>query len=152
MTRRSGGLERGIGVEPTVVRAGEEPSVAAEIWRRSEGPRDGLIGQFADGLSNHLIAELDDREFLIAMRNRLRHLEQERSAPGPWRRPRRLLIRESEKTRMAGYDIKRLLSLGGEEPQAGLRDRRYHLLSYDDLRRMVTQAEALVCAGTGTPE
>ncbi|NNG04054.1 MAG: hypothetical protein HKM95_08130 [Inquilinus sp.] len=145
MTRRSGDR----GPEPTVVRPGEEPPAAAELWNRLPAmhPLLGeyiILRQIGAGLANYLIAELDDREFLIVMRNRLRHLRQERSAPAFWRRLRRLIIRESEQTRTAGYDIKRLLAMAGQEPPEGLKDRDFALLAYDQLSRMTAAAKAAI--------
>ena len=84
---------------------------------------------------------LEDEAFLISMRNRLRILERERAAPAFWRRFKSLLFGRAESNEIAGFELKRLKRLAGEEPLENLPDYARVELSYEELLRFVTAGE-----------
>ena len=128
--------------EPMVVRPGEEPSWAEEMLENAGDPREPLSHRLAVRLHGQLSAGLEDEAFLISMRNRLRMLDRERSAPAFWRRIKGLLFGAPEKNEVTGFELKRLKRMAGEMPPDPLPDNRYVDLPYEELRRLVAAGEA----------
>lgn len=136
--------------EPTVVRTNEEKSWAEEMLEQAGDPREPLSHKLASRLHGQLSASLEDQAFLISMRNRLRMLDRERSAPAFWRRFKALLFGAAERNEVTGFELKRLKRLAGETPPESLSDYRYVDLPYDELNRLVTAGEAATEASTPT--
>ena len=134
--------------EPAVVRSGEEQPSAVDRWRQLSRPRNRILQRFADGFSEELVGSMDDAAFLVMMRNRLLSMKSPASTAWPWLR--RLFGRREVTTRMAGFEIKRLLRMAGQPPPEGLDDRGYAPVSYGQLQRMVAAAEAAT-GGAGDP-
>lgn len=125
--------------EPTVVRPHEEPSWAEEMLEEAGDPREPLSHSFAVRLHGQLSAGLGDEAYLISMRNRLRMLDRERSAPAYRRRFKALLFGSSEDNQITGFELKRL---AGEEPPDSMPDHGYVDLPYEELLRLVSAGEA----------
>ncbi len=123
------------------MRSGEEPSWAEEMPEKAGDPREPLSHKLAVRLHGQLSASLEDEAFLISMRNRLRMLERERSAPAFWRRIKGLLFGSPEKNEVTGFELKRLKRLAGEMPPDSLPDYGYVDLPYEELRRLVAAGE-----------
>ena len=128
--------------EPSVVRPHEERSWAEDLLERERDP--GRTGNYGFGVRLHgqLMGALEDEAFLVSMRNRLRILERDRSAPAFWRRFKSLLFGAAESNEIAGFELKRLKRLAGEEPPEDLPDYVQVDLSYEELLRLVTAGEA----------
>lgn len=136
--------------EPSVVRPHEERSWAEEVLGEPGDPREPLSHRFAARLHGQLSAGLGDEAFLISMRNRLRFLERERSAPAFWRKFKSALFGSAENNEVAGFELKRLQRLAGEEPAEDLPDYAQVDLPYEDLLRLVTAGEQAVVRAAAT--
>ena len=127
---------------PVVRRRGDERSWAEELLEKAGDPREPLSRRFAKKLHGQLSASLEDRAFLVSMRNRLRMLDRERSAPAFWRRFKALLFGSPESNEVTGFELKRLKRLAGEAPPDSLPDYGNVDLPYDELLRLVSAGEA----------
>ena len=127
--------------EPMVVRPSEQPSFADEFWRMQIDPHRPENYRLADRLHSQLMETLSDEGFLISMRNRLKLLERERSAPAVVRNLKRFLFGAAEINEITGLEIKRLKALAGETPPESLPDLRLFDIPYDEFLRLVGAAE-----------
>ena len=126
---------------PTVERPHEEKSWAEELLERERDP--GRTGNYGFGVRLHgqLMGALEDEAFLVSMRNRLRILERERAAPAFWRKVKSMLFGRAESNEIAGFELKRLRRLAGEEQAEDLPNFVQVDLSYEELLRLVTAGE-----------